>query len=836
MSVESDLISLSPDHLIMMDGAAIDIGVGPSAPKALVAQNAVDFGGPPCCRDVSASFRPLSGNSRLELEDSNEINTSPQAQRVIGGWIRTPADYNARIIAGIYKEGSGGTYFAISIFPTGSVVLLVGENNTFEIQARPGIFLEEDRSYHFLMLFDGDGGSNRFNAYVDGVPAPRYSPANPQPNITQHSSHGGDIVFGDPDTNIQYGGEPINLDGPTGISFNAWFFRRNLLTDAQIREFVFERQALPDTVIVADTVTSMQSSLDMLSNTTRRNAALSIEIQQATNASDFTLNVASILFDENCSIEIQFSGSANTLTLTQSGATNLDLTKASAPFGGSITIQPPPVTTIISGVPTASNENGIAPAPAIGLYNGADDSFIAALDTADAEYNNDGSWTVPLTNYLASGTIKIAGEALGWYRTPFFSVDLASPPTVLAIDSGFEEIADENGNALTGLGVPAAINRLIYDQLNTRFEVAPGGLDFFSAIDKFDQLTSGKTGLEDFNTSVVRGIRFVSNKYGREVQLPAPLTAAATEGAATSPTLTDFLILRSGDPSADLFEHGLASTAPGLSTRPEVRLQSTRFISGSDGSSGGTTPADNYNYFTENNRADAFKANVSSIPTNPLRVDDERLDNLDVAISSRSSHTTPDLSNLDVAVSSRLATNNYTAPDNSGIAAIPTNPVLATDNRLSTLDVAISTRLAADSYNAPLDSTAIQSAAAAALNSYDPPTRTELADDIASIIAQGDSAWTTATEVVATNMRGTDRALTSIDLSNLALETTAQACLSAATALADGRYIEQYTNPPATGTQYNADGTIRQVFDIFQADGTTTATGPENAAERRPRS
>ena len=109
-------------------------------------------------------------------------------------------------------------------------------------------------------------------------------------------------------------------------------------------------------------------------------------------------------------------------------------------------------------------------------------------------------------------------------------------------------------------------------------------------------------------------------------------------------------------------------------------------------------------------------------------------------------------------------------------------------------------------------------------------------------------------QVVASNMRGTDGALTSfsglpnvtvgtyaagqspaeqITVSDLALEATAQACLSAATALADGRYIEAY--PDATGTIYDANGNVRTVFDLFQADGTTPATGPENAAERRPR-
>jgi hypothetical protein len=56
---------------------------------------------------------------------------------------------------------------------------------------------------------------------------------------------------------------------------------------------------------------------------------------------------------------------------------------------------------------------------------------------------------------------------------------------------------------------------------------------------------------------------------------------------------------------------------------------------------------------------------------------------------------------LDVAVSTRLATAGYTAPNNAGIAAIPTNPLLTNDTRLNNLDAAVSTRLATAGYTVP---------------------------------------------------------------------------------------------------------------------------------------
>lgn len=60
-----------------------------------------------------------------------------------------------------------------------------------------------------------------------------------------------------------------------------------------------------------------------------------------------------------------------------------------------------------------------------------------------------------------------------------------------------------------------------------------------------------------------------------------------------------------------------------------------------------------------------------------------------------------ELGRIDVATSTRLASASYTAPDNAGIAAIPTNPLLASDVRLDNLDAAISTRLATAGYTAP---------------------------------------------------------------------------------------------------------------------------------------
>jgi hypothetical protein len=157
----------------------------------------------------------------------------------------------------------------------------------------------------------------------------------------------------------------------------------------------------------------------------------------------------------------------------------------------------------------------------------------------------------------------------------------------------------------------------------------------------------------------------------------------------------------------------------------------------------------------------AALASDSSYVLNPVRADGNQvqilrskpaLDTSIMAAAVRKELTT-ELGRIDVATSTRLASTAYTAPANADItsikaktdvlgngptlaqiegstvlakatavAAIPTNPVLATDTRLDKLDATVSSRLAAANYSAPAAvPTAAQNAAA---------VRTELATEL----------------------------------------------------------------------------------------------------------
>ncbi|MEM9805820.1 MAG: hypothetical protein AAF959_11115 [Cyanobacteria bacterium P01_D01_bin.56] len=564
---------------------------------------------------------------------------------------------------------------------------------------------------------------------------------------------------------------------------------------------------------------------------------------------------------------------------------------------GTITLQEPQIAVNFTGFLTGNNVNGVAYEPVLAIENTND----GTLFTADA---SSGSVSKVL-NEVGDGVgpFNVWADGVGFRRTSEVSIAATQMGTV-DLSAGIQEFTAEDGTAIIGLS--PAESGLTYNQPAERFELAPGVYTFLGLAHQKEILTSSEAA-QAFDNAAVRAIEFISNDAYKRIILPSPFLVSASESAATGPVITDALILRSDN--ADPFAHGLSSTAAGLTNRPEVVVAYQAPAAG----------------LTQQNVRDAMKlapsagspaagsidAELDALPINPLLTTDARLDNLDVAISTRSSHDAPDLSNLDAPVSS-----------------IPTNPLLDT------------------SYVAPLDGTAIQAAAAAALTAYDPPTRTELTEDVNSILTEGGNSWITATgfstfnptsdQVIASNMRGTDNALTGfsslpavtvatnndktgysltqafpsnfedlaidgsgnvtaenmrgtdgaitslaslptlaqmeastpltqvadlsglstfnpattnvtvggyaagqspavlVNLSNVALEASVQSCLVAAESTSKGTSVLDLTN--STYTKYEADGTtVHQVFDLYEADGSTPATASASIAERRAR-
>lgn len=328
----------------------------------------------------------------------------------------------------------------------------------------------------------------------------------------------------------------------------------------------------------------LSSSANITSGSVTLGPSKTLTISVAgTYSSDITIPSTGIVVVASGATDIRTWTIASGATINvSSGTATVTVAETSGLIAGSgVTLVEPVATTTFTGFPTANNSNGVAPAPVIGFYSSASSAgFIAGLDTSDPEYSV-GSFEVLLSDY--PGVTHIVGDAIGWIRTDYIPVDAGDPPSAVSLAAAFREIVSETGVALVGNGTTLLKDKLTYDQANTRFEVAAGPIDFESTLDKKEELTSNVAGLEDFETAIVRQIQFISSKYGNEILLPDPLTIAAAEDAATSPILENFLVVRAGAPTEDPFEHGLSSTAVGLTDRPEIRMISTLFIGANSG-------------------------------------------------------------------------------------------------------------------------------------------------------------------------------------------------------------------------------------------------------------
>jgi hypothetical protein len=216
----------------------------------------------------------------------------------------------------------------------------------------------------------------------------------------------------------------------------------------------------------------------------------------------------------------------------------------------------------------------------------------------------------------------------------------------------------------------------------------------------------------------------------------------------------------------------------------------------------------------------ASGANLALVPTNPLLTNDSRLNHLDADISSRVATADSRLSNLDVAVSSRASQASLNTAQ-SGISAIPTNPLLTSDARLNHLDADISSRAAtSDSRFAFLD-VAVSSRA----------SQSSLDTDFGSMSAIQANLTTIQTALTALGVTLTaDIATVSSDIGQCVIaadtaETAAAAAAAAATALDAGIVT---LNSDISGLE-DATAKLNKDAQVFATSNLTGAVSAEDA-------
>jgi hypothetical protein len=576
---------------------------------------------------------------------------------------------------------------------------------------------------------------------------------------------------------------------------------------------------------------------------------------------------------------------------------------ATATAGTGVTLASTPVE--FSGFPTGNNVNGVAYSPVIAILNTDDDTLFTAY-TGGATYSKSLS---DIGNGV--GPFEVWGDGVGLRRTIAQTIT-ATRTDPVSLAGLFEEYKAEDGTVLIGLA--AADTGATYDQANARFEFTAGSHQFLGIIHQFDSLSSTTAG-QAFDSTAIRGIVFLQNDAYKRILLPTAFTIAAVSGAASSPTLTDCLIL-----GTDLSDRRDYSITP---TRPVVQ-----FAFQVAGSSGGLDAAGvraaiglasanldtqlgdlpNNSEFTARTipSADYFVVSDYTAPANSaIALIQAKTDNLpsdpadqsavDAAISSITSSITA-LNNLsaaqvkiqadaalsdvgltstvtgriDATITSRATVSGIWATLTSGLTTtgsigeflVVNIPGISTllgritgllptksevDARtLPSADYATSTALT--TVGTVVDGIAVQTTRVDGLieNSGGNRFTTKAleqapsggggggssASDIYGYFTTGTRAdafkatgFSTLTAAQVWGYNGADRSLSG------AQATALISADAAARAVADGRHDIDFAN--STTTQYNADGTVRTVFDLEDADG-NPATTAANAVNRVP--
>jgi hypothetical protein len=396
----------------------------------------------------------------------------------------------------------------------------------------------------------------------------------------------------------------------------------------------------------------------------------------------------------------------------------------------------------ISGFPTANNSNGIAPAPKVSLTNlrtDATQAYTVSGSTINLKLSAVGA--------LPDDDVKITTDAVGYIRPLDQTVKGNRTEPVAFI---FSPWLNSKGQEIVGLESAAAID---FDLIEEQLLLPTGVISFYAALMQWEAVTAGGS-FYLFPTDAVRRFNFIEGFDGsKRVVVADPWTIASKPDDVSSPIINDFVVL-SQTVSRDPFEHGLESTASGLTDRPEVVIAfqnpGTSVTVTSIAANAITAASVAADAVAEIQSGLATSSQVGGIPTNPLLTSDSRLNNLDAAITSRSNHTPSDVWTVTTraitdksgfALSStaedELVTKVWSATTRSltsfgtliadiwdatartlttAFPSIPTANANAAAVRtelsteLSRIDASINSRLAASNYTTPPDTAAITTA------------------------------------------------------------------------------------------------------------------------------
>ncbi len=333
MAYRDVVIATGPSHLWRFDGDVVD-----SVGSLTTTNSGFSFVGGALCEDASQTSRCSGTTDRVTMDTTTSLTGSTSA-KAVAGWLR----FNSIQLPpkSVYREGVTGDQF--------NLVCWIGNNILFEVvqdteirQAFADNVFVPGRTYHVFMRFEGSGGNDRFELYVDGVKQSVSLPADGVSGIASIAERTSP-AFGDPPSSTEVGNATVLLNGPEGADYNYWSAWMNTpataVTATQVREELFEQGVLPEITI------SNQAGLDALASTERGNHACCIRV---TGSGPLTLNADAVTFNPLASIHVQWMGTG-TLTWINTNGSNASI--SSAPNGGTVNLVTPATLTISELVP-----------------------------------------------------------------------------------------------------------------------------------------------------------------------------------------------------------------------------------------------------------------------------------------------------------------------------------------------------------------------------------------------------------------------------------------------------------------------------------------------------
>lgn len=291
-------------------------------------------------------------NPRSENDDYNAAHEI-QFKAV---WVRFDRYHQTPSI--VMEEGANVNDMCLLI-GFGNILIANALSDAADVQSFSNKPLKPNRNYHIMLKIEGNGYDNELALYVDGVKQTRNS-GNPWGQAT-FLLHNGDLCLGWNQQigtygQMNIGGTVLQIGTAVGTRYSHWCsWHDKEVTDVEIADTMFELGVGPDFTISSATPSAMQTAMEAYDDTTHDDASLVFYIDAPTGATDLELTLTNQVFDEDTSLQIQWRG-GGALTLINVGTTNLDASKLSNPWGGSITlINAPAVTVNIKDIDTKSN-------------------------------------------------------------------------------------------------------------------------------------------------------------------------------------------------------------------------------------------------------------------------------------------------------------------------------------------------------------------------------------------------------------------------------------------------------------------------------------------------